>query len=56
MKSYNWGIIAPGSIAHDFANNIKLLPVKQQILMIFILVEHLFARMATTAEKICLYF
>ncbi|MEO8819742.1 MAG: Gfo/Idh/MocA family oxidoreductase [Ginsengibacter sp.] len=31
MKSYNWGIIGPGSIAHDFANDMKLLPVKQQI-------------------------
>lgn len=31
MKSYNWGIIGPGNIAHDFANDMNLLPVKQQI-------------------------
>lgn len=34
MKSYNWGIIGPGSIAHDFANDMKLLPVKQQITVV----------------------
>lgn len=31
MKSYNWGIIGPGNIAYDFANDMKLIPVKQQI-------------------------
>ena len=24
MRSYNWGIIGPGDIAHDFANDLKL--------------------------------
>ena len=31
MKSYNWGIIGPGNIAHDFANDMKLLSTPQKI-------------------------
>lgn len=31
MRSYNWGIIGPGNIAHDFANDIKLVSVPQKI-------------------------
>ncbi len=31
MKSYNWGIIGPGSIAHDFANDLKLVSAPQKI-------------------------
>lgn len=31
MRSYNWGIIGPGSIAHDFANDIKLVSAPQKI-------------------------
>lgn len=31
MKSYNWGIIGPGNIAHDFANDIKLVRAPQKI-------------------------
>lgn len=31
MKSYNWGIIGPGSIANKFANDMKLVPGPQKI-------------------------
>ncbi len=31
MKETNWGIIGPGSIAHDFARDLRLIPVLQQI-------------------------
>jgi predicted dehydrogenase len=31
MTSYNWGIIGPGNIAHDFANDMKLVSVPQKI-------------------------
>lgn len=31
MKSYNWGIIGPGNIARDFANDIKYVSVPQKI-------------------------
>ena len=29
MKTYNWGILAPGGIAHKFASDLKLLPNAQ---------------------------
>lgn len=31
MKSYNWGVIGPGKIAHDFANDLKLVNGQQRI-------------------------
>jgi predicted dehydrogenase len=31
MKETNWGIIGPGSIAHDFAKDLRLIPVSQSI-------------------------
>lgn len=31
MNSYNWGIIGPGNIAHDFANDLKLVAAPQKI-------------------------
>lgn len=31
MKETNWGIIGPGNIAHDFARDLRLIPVLQQI-------------------------
>ena len=31
MKTYNWGIIGPGEIAHDFANDLKLVGGDQKI-------------------------
>lgn len=31
MNSYNWGIIGPGNIAHDFANDVKLVSSPQKI-------------------------
>lgn len=31
MNSFNWGIIGPGNIAHDFANDLKLVSVPQKI-------------------------
>lgn len=31
MTETNWGIIGPGSIAHDFARDLRLVPVLQQI-------------------------
>ena len=31
MNSYNWGIIGPGNIAHDFANDLKLISPPQKI-------------------------
>lgn len=31
MRSYNWGIIGPGDIAHDFANDLKLVNNAQKI-------------------------
>lgn len=31
MKETNWGIIGPGNIAHDFARDLRLIPVLQKI-------------------------
>lgn len=31
MNSFNWGIIGPGNIAHDFANDLNLVSVPQKI-------------------------
>ncbi len=31
MKETNWGIIGPGNIAHDFARDLRLIPVLQRI-------------------------
>ena len=31
MKSYKWGVIGPGNIAHDFANDLKLVTPTQSI-------------------------
>ncbi|HKO80319.1 MAG TPA: Gfo/Idh/MocA family oxidoreductase [Chitinophagaceae bacterium] len=31
MRETNWGIIGPGNIAHDFARDLRLIPVLQQI-------------------------
>ena len=31
MASYNWGIIGPGKIAHDFANDLKLVRPAQHV-------------------------
>lgn len=31
MKSYKWGVIGPGSIAHDFANDLKMVKPRQKI-------------------------
>jgi predicted dehydrogenase len=31
MRETNWGIIGPGSIAHDFARDLRLVPVLQRI-------------------------
>lgn len=35
MRSYNWGIIGPGSIAHDFAKDVKLVSAPQKITAVF---------------------
>ena len=31
MKAFNWGIIGPGDIAHDFADDLKLVEGQQKI-------------------------
>lgn len=34
MTETNWGIIGPGNIAHDFARDLRLVPVQQEVVAI----------------------